>query len=130
MHRKRTSVYKRQRSESNSPLPRNGPSAYPPSMVTPCRPINLDLLTALTPCAAYSARSVSVCTGGTEGLSDDSVFVLDIRGGQGLNYKHQQSNDSCSADFSNYIDPEATQWQRELNEFFDRLDQRPLHLVP
>nr|CAJ2476885.1 unnamed protein product [Leishmania braziliensis]CAJ2477405.1 unnamed protein product [Leishmania braziliensis] len=72
-----------------------------------------------------NSRSPSVCTtiGTDGGLSEDSVFILDI------------SSHSCSFPrrHTSAVAPsgaEVNQLQRELHDFFSRLDEQPLRIVP
>ncbi|KAG5472228.1 hypothetical protein LSCM1_03625 [Leishmania martiniquensis] len=74
---------------------------------------------------AQTSCSPSACTtAGTDGgLSEDSVFILDI------------SNHSCSfrrrrACAAVPSEAEVNQWQQELNDFFTKLDEQPLRIVP
>lgn len=73
----------------------------------------------------HCSRSPSLCTtSGTDGgLSDDSVFVLDIGSHSGSRSRLRPSTSAPS-------EAEVNQWQRELTDFFTRLDERPLRTVP
>jgi hypothetical protein len=72
----------------------------------------------------HCSRSPSVCTSGTEGgLSEDSVFVLDISS-HSCSVPHRRSGSSAAPS-----EAEVAQWQKELSDFFDKLDERSLHVA-
>lgn len=72
-----------------------------------------------------NSRSPSVCTtiGTDGGLSEDSVFILDIS-------SHSCSYPRRSTSAAVPSEAEVNQWQRELNDFFRKLDEQPLRIVP
>ncbi|KPA82969.1 unspecified product [Leptomonas pyrrhocoris] len=73
----------------------------------------------------HCSRSPSVCTSGTEGgLSDDSVFVLDISS-HSSSLPHRRSGLMSAPS-----EAEVAQWQRELSDFFTKLDERSLRVTP
>lgn len=73
----------------------------------------------------HCSRSPSVCTSGTEGgLSEDSVFVLDISS-HSCSLPHRRSGPSAAPS-----EAEVAQWQKELSEFFHKLDERSLRIAP
>ncbi|KAG5498488.1 hypothetical protein JKF63_02774 [Porcisia hertigi] len=73
----------------------------------------------------HHSRSPSVCTtiGTDGGLSEDSVFILDISSHSCLHSRRCTSMAVPS-------EAEANQWQRELSDFFTKLDTQPLRIVP
>ncbi|KPI89759.1 hypothetical protein ABL78_1139 [Leptomonas seymouri] len=73
----------------------------------------------------HCSRSPSICTSGTEGgLSEDSVYVLDISS-HSCSLSHRRSGPS-----SGPSEAEVAQWQKELSDFFSKLDERSLRIAP
>lgn len=120
-----------------------------PSEATPCRRPSPAAASPPLPWAPHHAafmrcldedsRSQSVATAATEGLSEDSVFFLDISGTQrpdgacsrdGAPSAARAASGDVVAASAAANEADAAAWQQQLSEFFARLDQRPLRVAP
>lgn len=124
-----TAVLKRSREEEESEVRKAaGCAAMDHLLATPPRSTNGSAcLIPSNPFMApvHCSRSPSVCTSGTEGgLSEDSVFVLDISS-HSCSVSRRRSGPSAAPS-----EAEVAKWQKELSDFFTRLDQRSLRIAP